>query len=264
MLTWLARWLEQIIAVVLLAGFIDLLLPNKAMQRYVRLVAGLLILLTILSPVVRMLQGDFTTKLDESLEGWFDTSSSVSDLKMPTLQDIERGAMSLRSSQQASAEALAERKLAEAMKEQVAARTGLAVESVAVKLDDSRKDSPKVASVTVTLAARDEGTDSPGAASGTPDGGPGTDGSSASDSAAGQQGSSAGGGDIEPVKPVTVTVTSEASGDDDSVPAFGNGEDDKPAGGAAAGAVKRVLSEGWAVDPGAVIVRQAQAADGGK
>lgn len=64
----LSGWLQQIVAVVLLASLVDLLLPNRTMQRYVRLVAGLLVLLTVASPVLQLFRGDFGTRLASGLE----------------------------------------------------------------------------------------------------------------------------------------------------------------------------------------------------
>lgn len=48
---WLSLWLKKIILLVLLAAFLDLILPNTNLQRYVKMVMGLIILLTIMSPV---------------------------------------------------------------------------------------------------------------------------------------------------------------------------------------------------------------------
>lgn len=47
----LTLWLKKIILLVLLAAFLDLILPNTNLQRYVKMVMGLIILMTILSPV---------------------------------------------------------------------------------------------------------------------------------------------------------------------------------------------------------------------
>ena len=75
MIAWLSDWLRDIIAVILLAVFVELLLPNQAMQRYARLVVGLFILLTILSPILKLIQSDIGAKLDEGMEKW----SQISD-----------------------------------------------------------------------------------------------------------------------------------------------------------------------------------------
>ncbi|MBB3109174.1 stage III sporulation protein AF [Paenibacillus phyllosphaerae] len=159
MLDWLAAWLRQIIAVVLLAGIVDLLLPNKSMQRYVRLVAGLIILLTILSPVMRALQGDFGTKLHESFDAWLDSPNQVK-YKMPTLQDIQRDAEELKRKQDKAADALTEARLGEAMVLEIEQRTGLAVQAVQVNLvrEDGAAE-PAIEQVVVTLATSEEESD---------------------------------------------------------------------------------------------------------
>lgn len=57
MMAYFSTWLKQIILLVLLGTFMDLLLPNSGMKRYVKLVMGLLILLMILSPIFHLFQG---------------------------------------------------------------------------------------------------------------------------------------------------------------------------------------------------------------
>jgi len=255
-LSWLAKWLEQVIAVVLLAGFVDLLLPNKAMQRYVRLVAGLLILLTILSPVVRLLQGDYGTKLDDSIDGWFHDAPPASQVKMPTLQDIQRDGQTLRRQEQASAAALTERKLAEAMRVQIGKQTGLDVEAVTVQLNGSVGDAPDVQAVAVTLAAPQpdhaSGGSSPEADGGSeasvPDG--------AAGQASGGRDGTNGKEDVEPVNPIAISVTAEPAAEGESGADGTTGGAYAEVGGSVANAVKQVLREGWSVDPGVVTVRQ--------
>ncbi|MCL6445543.1 MAG: stage III sporulation protein AF [Alicyclobacillus sp.] len=59
----LGAWLKQIILIVMLAVFTDLLLPSKSMQRYVRTVLGLAIIAAILQPIVPMLRKDWADHL---------------------------------------------------------------------------------------------------------------------------------------------------------------------------------------------------------
>lgn len=68
MMEWLGGWLKQIIFIILLATFIDLILPNRSMQRYVKLVISLLILMTIMTPIVSIFQNSFTERLANSYE----------------------------------------------------------------------------------------------------------------------------------------------------------------------------------------------------
>ncbi|WP_309118763.1 stage III sporulation protein AF [Paenibacillus sp.] len=71
MMEALTGWLKQIVLVVLLATFIDLLLPNRTMQRYVKLVVSLFILMTILSPVLQLIGSNANVRmLAASVGGW--------------------------------------------------------------------------------------------------------------------------------------------------------------------------------------------------
>ena len=71
MMEALAGWLTQIILVVLLATFVDLILPNRSMQRYVKLVVSLFILMTILSPVLQLFGANANVRmLAATVEGW--------------------------------------------------------------------------------------------------------------------------------------------------------------------------------------------------
>lgn len=56
MLAAVTDWVRNIVMVVLFASFLELLLPSSGMQRFVRVIMGLLILLAILGPVVDVLQ----------------------------------------------------------------------------------------------------------------------------------------------------------------------------------------------------------------
>lgn len=110
MMDWLSDWLRNIIAVILLAVFVELLLPSKAMQRYARLVVGLFVLLTILTPLLKMIQGDFEQRLMNGFSSWSD-GVSARELKMPTLEDIRREADDLSRQRAADAGNLTERVL---------------------------------------------------------------------------------------------------------------------------------------------------------
>ncbi len=56
MLTAVTDWVRNIALIVLFASFLELLLPTSGMQRFVRVIMGLLILLAVLAPVVDALQ----------------------------------------------------------------------------------------------------------------------------------------------------------------------------------------------------------------
>ncbi|MCQ6558158.1 stage III sporulation protein AF [Paenibacillus mendelii] len=254
MLAWLATWLKQIIAVVLLAGLIDLLLPNKTMQRYVRLVAGLIILLTLLSPIIRLLQGDFDTRLNASFENWLKAPPSK-EFKMPTLEDIQRDADALRRKQEAAAAALTEKQLAAAMSEALERGTGLQVMSVSVRLEGDGKTEPaSLQGVEVTLdSMEDNGAEvDPGASDHSP-GGTDTDSKSAGTSATPDSNK-----EVQPVEPVDSVSVFVQVDPDDSDDADARQTADKGyslVDGRTAEVIRRVLNEGWSVPPDLVRVR---------
>jgi stage III sporulation protein AF len=55
-MAWMASWLKELILMILLATFAEMLLPKNTLQRYVKSVLGLFILLTMLSPIFTLLQ----------------------------------------------------------------------------------------------------------------------------------------------------------------------------------------------------------------
>lgn len=69
MLAAVGEWLKNIVLVVLFASFLDLLLPSSGMQRFVRVILGLLILLAVLSPVIDLLQGRLVPEPLPALSG---------------------------------------------------------------------------------------------------------------------------------------------------------------------------------------------------
>lgn len=77
-------WLKQVVLLVLLATFIDLLLPNQALSRYVKLVMGLLIILAILNPILALLSDRFHWEALswQHLRQW-------SEKEVPSLAQIE-------------------------------------------------------------------------------------------------------------------------------------------------------------------------------
>jgi len=151
MLDWLSGWLRSIITVILLAAIVDLLLPNKAMQRYARLVVGLIVLLTILSPLIRLFAGNFNDRVEDSMNAW-ERAGASSTIQMPTLQQISKEAQRLSKERQRQAASLAERELASAMEQEIDSRLGSEGSIAVVRLSE---DGKRIASVLVTIAAAD-------------------------------------------------------------------------------------------------------------
>ncbi|MFT4415631.1 stage III sporulation protein AF [Fredinandcohnia humi] len=72
-MSFIAEWITNIILFILLATIVDMLLPNSSMQKYVKMVTGLLLIVIILTPLFSILTSDFektiaTLKLSPSQE----------------------------------------------------------------------------------------------------------------------------------------------------------------------------------------------------
>jgi len=60
---FLKEWVTNIILFILLATVIDMLLPNSSMQKYTKMVTGLLLIAIILTPIFKLISGNFETVL---------------------------------------------------------------------------------------------------------------------------------------------------------------------------------------------------------
>jgi len=125
-MTWLGGWLREIILVVLLASFVEMLLPSKSMERYARLVLSLLVLLTMLSPIVSMLKGDAVSELSMAMEQQNTQDGIMASVKggADTLEQILADGAKLARGQQEQSLKLAASEIAGQMKEQITAETG--------------------------------------------------------------------------------------------------------------------------------------------
>ncbi|AZU63276.1 stage III sporulation protein AF [Neobacillus mesonae] len=56
---FITEWVTNIILFILLAAVIDMLLPNSSMQKYTKMVMGLLLIAIILTPIFKVISKDF-------------------------------------------------------------------------------------------------------------------------------------------------------------------------------------------------------------
>ncbi|MBD2847289.1 stage III sporulation protein AF [Paenibacillus sp. IB182496] len=229
---WLTDWLRQVIAILLLGGLVDLLLPSDTFQRYVRLVVGLLILLTLLTPILRLMQGDFTQQIVAGWDEW--AGRAQQQAGMANLEDITDQAARLTERREAQAALLVQTQLAAAMQDALE-QEGILAEEVRVSLTAEAQGaaSLEVERVQILLAPeREEG-------------------------AAKQRKEQA----IDQVREVTVDVTvplialSSADQDGDSSVQGDSGE--RLAVSAHVQRVKQIVAAGWSIAPERVEVRLA-------
>lgn len=62
-MSFLIEWVTNIILFILLATVIDMLLPNSSMQKYTKMVTGLLLIAIILTPIYKLISTNFETTL---------------------------------------------------------------------------------------------------------------------------------------------------------------------------------------------------------
>lgn len=80
MIAFMTVWIKSIIFVVLFASFLELLLPNNSMQRFVRVIMGLFIMLAILNPVLAVIERQTTTDQLPVLATRIDSNLATADV----------------------------------------------------------------------------------------------------------------------------------------------------------------------------------------
>lgn len=119
--------------IVLLATFVDMLLPNRSMERYVKLVLSLLILLTLLSPITKLLKSDPVGELKRAMSAMDAPSDGNA-----TLEQILAQGKRLQAGEQEQSLQWTAKELANVMKGQIEETTGAKVRSVEVQLTMSK------------------------------------------------------------------------------------------------------------------------------
>ncbi|WP_199620170.1 stage III sporulation protein AF [Paenibacillus alkalitolerans] len=237
----LAAWLKQIILVVLIATFIDLLLPNRSLQRYVKLVVSLFILMTILSPVMNLLGSNANMRmLAAAVEGWSLSGTAqymapggngAGDAQyprtnsLPALSEVLSEGQAIGAKRDEQSLRLLEMKMESMVKEQIESQHGVAVVSADAELTLDKDRYPVVRQLNVVIGSRLE----------------------PADGTASEESGERGIKPVEPVQPVDIRIEVKPK-PDNSVPAFvAEGTRSKQAEGIRR-EITEDLSEQWNVD----------------
>lgn len=132
--------------IVLLATFVDMLLPNRSMERYVKLVLSLLILLTLLSPITKLLKSDPVGELKRAM-----TAMDAPSDGQATLEQILAQGRRMQASERQQTLKWTAKELANVMKGQIEETTGAKVQSVEVQLAMKKTNSDTQAAASVEL-----------------------------------------------------------------------------------------------------------------
>jgi stage III sporulation protein AF len=141
---WLSGWLRDIVLIILLATFVDLLIPNNSLQRYVKVVVSLIILLTILSPVITFLKED--RAVNQALE----QASGKKDGSQALNLILSNGAK-LKGENDRSSALLAEKQVGKMMKERLESSLPLQVQEVLVTITEEEGINPSIGHIQVVL-----------------------------------------------------------------------------------------------------------------
>jgi stage III sporulation protein AF len=153
---WLGGWLKSVIMVIMLATFVDLLLPSNTMHRYVKTVMSLFVLLTLLTPVMQLFKKNWN--MDELIrsaekkqnETTMLASSGGKNL-MKSLDDITKEAQKLKAEGQKQSQQMIQAQLAALMKEDLQKQTDFGVQDVQVLAQFDNNGKPSISRVKVTL-----------------------------------------------------------------------------------------------------------------
>ncbi|MDF2922001.1 MAG: spoIIIAF [Paenibacillaceae bacterium] len=156
MMNWLSDWLKQVILIILLASFVDLLLPSQAMQRYVRTVVSLFLLLTLLAPLFELFQRDWDQDQLLAEAGQLQLHNSGSRAALQPLAAVLAESEKLKEGNAQEAKRLTESRLAEEMKTGLESSTGARVAELQVHIETDQKGVPVIHSVRAVLSHREE------------------------------------------------------------------------------------------------------------
>lgn len=154
MLAWLGQWLHEVVAVILLAIIVELVLPNKKMLRYTRLVIGLILLLTLLNPILKIFDKEILSNLETSYISW-EAQLKSQPLDTQPLEEIQRRGSELATKRDQQSTELVEHTLEDAMKKEVEHQANISVEKLDVDLNwqtsAGGQPTPSIKQVTVTI-----------------------------------------------------------------------------------------------------------------
>ncbi|WP_044340040.1 stage III sporulation protein AF [Rossellomorea aquimaris] len=150
-MSFLTDWITNIIIFVLLATVIDMLLPSSNMQKYAKIVTGLLLITIILTPLFKLMATDFDKVLESVDINGDSRNNSVENLiemKKKEIQASQRAyileQMAVQMKQQAEKEMMDEH--------------GKVIEKVMVKADDLENVPDSITEVTVIVKEKQENT----------------------------------------------------------------------------------------------------------
>ncbi len=140
-------WIRQIVILVLIAAFLDLLLPSGSMDRYVKLVMGLLIVMAMLSPVFRL--------LDREPDLAAIRLKPDTDPPVESMENIQSRGEQMEEAANRQVRDEAERRLESTLSSEVAGKFKVEVVKADVTMSESRTDDMEIKQVELRIRSRE-------------------------------------------------------------------------------------------------------------
>jgi stage III sporulation protein AF len=148
-MSFLTEWITNIIVFVLLATVIDMLLPSSSMQKYVKIVTGLLLITIILTPLLKLMAADADTVIESFRINGASRNNSVENL-------IELKKKEIQASQRAYIlEQMAVQMKQEAEKE-LMEKSGKVIDKINIAASDLENIPDSIMEVTVYLSDKED------------------------------------------------------------------------------------------------------------
>jgi stage III sporulation protein AF len=168
MITWLSAWLKEIILAVMLAAFVDMLLPSSSFQRYVKTVLSLFILLVILQPIANLLHTGRDTAPDLLAAAANAGKQAGQADGMKSLQSILREAENWRTDDRKKTERLLAAQIESELVHALPEETPVRLYEVDLDMTYDNNGTPQIQKMRVVLDSIDETIDSARAGSSGP------------------------------------------------------------------------------------------------
>ncbi|WP_141604279.1 stage III sporulation protein AF [Terrilactibacillus laevilacticus] len=145
-MAYLIDWLKHVILIIFFAIILDMLLPAKAFQKYVKLVIGLVIIVSLLDPLLKILHVD----MDQAISKF-----SMNNETYQTKNLININKSEIESEQAAYIHNTLVNKMKNYVKEALVDRYGLEIKQIKVKTSDDKQNTLTVDHVAVVVGQTD-------------------------------------------------------------------------------------------------------------
>ncbi|MBM7097289.1 stage III sporulation protein AF [Bacillus sp. H-16] len=144
-MAYITQWITNIILLILFAAILELLLPNSSLQRYVKLVVGLMVLMVMIQPILTVFKTDpedWLSSVSEWVDGDLpDEETSIERKKV----EIEKGRLAYISEQVAV-------QMRNEAKEPLKQQFGLVPQEVTIELEEFQENENILAGLKVVRA----------------------------------------------------------------------------------------------------------------